>query len=199
MLKRRPIVGLTGGGDKLSPERIKLAHDVGAMIGGLGANLLMSASYAVAQAAADGFASVPQPRGISFGDIARDPAGLLDKKSCADDGTPFSSRFVELAMFTRVETLDKPRTQERSRVNLLTCDAIVALPGGAGTRVDVDAAAREHARPAIVLVGPAEEFGADLRSAFLHASDAAAAEARLCRELASRGFMLVKRGQAAPA
>lgn len=183
--QRRPIIGLCGGGTKLSPTQQTLAHDLGNLAGRLGAHLFVSASYAVAEAAADGFSAVARRRGIMLGSIARDPAGALDKTCCAEDGTPYSSRCLDLAIFTAVADLDSPRSEARARVNILTCDAVLALPGSGGTRIDRETvlghAPNAALRPLILLVGPAEEFSADLRSAYPHCADVAAAATQLGR------------------
>jgi len=200
-LHHLPIVGLCGGGGTLSPERAKLAHDIGATVARLGAHLLLSASFSVAEAAAEGFSAVSPRRGIVLGNIARDGLGGYDRACCAADGTPYSSRCVELAMFTAVKDLEMPRTEERSRVNVLTCDAVVALPGWVGTRLDIDMAAGRDARigkrlPMILLAGPGEEFPQELRAMCRHAADAAAVQAQLCRGLSGLGFFLTMHEQA---
>jgi hypothetical protein len=200
VLQRLPIIGVCGGGTKLSPERSKLVHDTGVLIGRLGAHLLVSASFAVAEATAEGFSSVPRRRGVSLANIARDFAGAFDKASCANDGAPYPSRLVELAMLTTVPNLENPQDNlGRSRVNILTADAVIVFPESAGTRTEAQLVAasrgevgRMAQQKCTLLVGPAEEFSHELRNLFVQVPDAGAADAHLCRELSERGFFLTR-------
>lgn len=198
MLRRLPIIGLFGSGTKITPERATLARDVGILVARLGAHLLTGASYAVTEAAAEGFVSVKRRRGVCIGSIARDATGAFDKANGGDDGTPYPNRYIEVAFFTTVPEVDGVwNNAERSRVNVLTANAIVALPSTAGTRSELQMAATCNGEAAkkpeerrTVLVGPTEEFPHELRTLFLQLSIAADAEAHICRILAAQGFLM---------
>ncbi len=200
MLRRLPIIGLFGSGTKLTPERAALARDVGLLVARLGAHLLTGSSYAVTEAAAEGFMSVKRRRGVCIGAIARDPTGTFDKANGGADGTPYPNRYVELALFTTVPDVEKAQDNAtRNRLNVLTSNAIIALPGTVGTRSELHMAATcfgEAARPPAerrtVLVGPAEEFSHELRALFVQMTTASAAEAHVCHVLSEQGFLVEK-------
>ena len=208
MLRRLPIIGLFGSGTKITPERAALARDVGLLVARLGAHLLTGASYAVTEAAAEGFVSVKRRRGVCIGSIARDATGTFDKANAGDDGTPYPNRYIEVAVFTTVPAIDGVlNNTERARVDVLTANAIVALPGSVGGRGELQTAAtcngdaaKQPGERRTVLVGPTEEFPHELRNLFVQLATAADAEAHLCRVLVAQGFhmdRLVRRPPAA--
>ena len=200
VLRRLPIIGLFGSGTNLSPERTALAHDVGVLIARLGAHLLTGASYAVTEAAAEGFVSVKRRRGICIGAIARDRTGAFDKANSGKDGTPYPNRYVELALFTTVPDVEKAADDNgRNELNVLTANAIIALPGSAGTRRELEVAASCNGEAAkspgerrTVLVGPAEEFSHELRALFVQMPTIGTAEAHVCHVLSGQGFVVEK-------
>ena len=102
-------------------------------------------------------------------------------------------------MFTplppRVE--DWRATPTRNHVNVLTAQAIIALPGGVGTRSELEMAAmyrdemlKKRDERRTVLVGPADEFPKDLRDMFVHAATVDDAEQNVARALTERGFVV---------
>ncbi len=200
MLRCLPIIGLFGSGAKLTPERATLAHDVGVLVARLGAHLLTGASYAVTEAAAEGFTSVKRRRGVCIGTVARDTAGAFDKANGGADGTPYPNRYIELAMITTVPDVEKAQDDAgRNRLNVLTSNVIIALPGTTGTRNELLTAAtcdgdgiRSPANRRTILVGPSEDFPHELRELFLQVPNAEAAEALVCHLLSQRGFLVEK-------
>jgi predicted Rossmann-fold nucleotide-binding protein len=198
VLRRLPIIGLFGSGTKITPDRAALARDVGLLVARLGAHLLTGSSYAVTEAAAEGFASVERRRGVIIGSIARDATGAFDKANGSADGTPYPNQYIEVAMFTTVPEADGVwDNAERNRVDVLTSNAVIALPGSAGTRSDLQMAATCNGEAGkkpedrrTILVGPAEDFPHELRNLFVQHSNVAEAEAHLCRILSAQGFLI---------
>jgi predicted Rossmann-fold nucleotide-binding protein len=199
LLRKLPIVGVLGRGEALSDERARLAREVGGMIARLGAHLLTGGGYGVMQAAAEGFVAVRDRAGLSIGIVPRDPAGPLDCPNRDVDGRPYPNPCVEIAIFTPLppRAADWQTTPVRNHINVFTPHAIIALPGGAGTRNELDMAAfyREEAerRPEdrrTVLLGPADEFIPAHRQMFVHAASLAEAEHRVAGVLAAGGFSL---------
>lgn len=199
MLRQLPIVGVFGSGSSITPERAALARAVGAMIARLGAHLLTGGGFGVMAAAAEGFVAVEPRAGLSLGIVPRDPDGPFDRPNRSKDGTPYPNPFVEIAVFTplppRVE--DWRATPTRNHVNVLTAQAMIALPGGVGTRSELEMAAmyrdekiKKRDERCTVLVGPADEFPKDLRDMFVHAATVDDAEQHVARALAARGFTL---------
>jgi uncharacterized protein (TIGR00725 family) len=197
MLRRLPIVGVFGQGTRIGPDRAELARQVGAMVARLGAHLLTGGGYGVMEAVADGFVRVADRAGFSIGIVPREPDGPLEQPNHDEDGRPYPNAFVEIPIMTPLApgVLEWRSVPARNHVNVFTPDAVVALPGHSGTRneLDMTAAYRDQAARApeerrVVLVGPAAEFTAEHRGLFMHATSVPAAEARLARILATRGF-----------
>jgi len=196
MLRKLPIVGVFGHGASLSEERVQLARAVGAMIARLDAHLLTGGGYGVMEAAAEGFVAVADRAGMSIGIIPCKADGPLDSPNRSWDGRAYPNSFVELAIFTPLP----PRagnwqtTPARNHINVLTPHAIIALPGGAGTRNELDMAAfyrhesgrrREDRRT--ILLGPIDEFAQHHRQMFVHAASLSDAEQHVTLILADRG------------
>lgn len=199
MIRKLPIVAVLGQGSTLSAERTRLVRTAGAMIGRLGAHLLTGAGYGVMEAACEGFISVDGRLGLSIGIIPCDSAGPFDRPRRDDAGRAYPNPLVEIAVHTPLP----PRTEDwhavpsRNHVNIFTAHALLALPGNAGTRNELDMAAhykgeaeRPRAERRTVLLGPIEEFTPGHRELFVHAATVAETEGHLRLVLASQGFKL---------
>ena len=192
-IARLPIVGLFGGATRQAPERAVLARELGVLVARLEAHLLTASSYAVNVAATAGFASVAGRWGMCIGNVPRGIDGAFDRASNGD-GTPI--RNVELAILTTVRDVQRPAEDARlQRLNLLTSNAILVLPGNDWIPGELRSAAARNshggdvsAQRRTILVGPAEEFAPELRGLFLQAATAAAAVAPLCRILEEQRF-----------
>jgi uncharacterized protein (TIGR00725 family) len=196
MLRKLPIVAVFGSGKAIDAERERLAQSVGTMVAGLGAHLLTGAGYGVMAAVAQGFVAVERRSGLSIGIVPRDPAGPFDRPNRDPAGRSYPNPFVEIAIFTplppRVDDwLNEPA---RNHINVFSADAIIALPGGAGTQNELDMAAEyrgERDRPRrerrTLLLGPAEAFTPRHREWFAHATTIEEAERHLRRILAGQG------------
>jgi uncharacterized protein (TIGR00725 family) len=197
MLRKLPIVAVFGQGSPLEPERAALAREVGAMVARLGAHLLTGGGYGVMAAAAEGFVAVEPRAGLSIGIVPRGQDSAFDVPNRDPQGRAYPNPFVEIAIMTPLppRASDWRHEPARNHINVFTADAILALPGGAGTRNELDMAAayrdepmRSREQRRTVLVGPVEEFTAAHRALFAHAETVAAAERRLSDILAAQGF-----------
>lgn len=197
MLRKLPIIAVFGQGSAIGAERTELARATGAMVAKLGAHLLTGGGYGVMAAAAEGFVAVDGRSGFSIGVVPRDPDGPFDRPNRREADRPYPNPFVEIAVMTPLS----PRVQDwrtmpgRNHINVLTADAVVSLPGSAGTRNELDMAAEyrgERERPArqrhTVLLGPADEFTEEHRAMFVHAATLAEAERHLRGVLAAHGL-----------
>jgi len=197
MLCKLPIVGVFGAGTSVDAERMRFARGVGAMVAGLGAHLLTGGGYGVMAAAAEGFVAVAGRPGASIGIVPRDPQGPFDQPNRDPDGRVYPNPYVEIAIHTPLppHVDDWRTTPARNHVNVLSADAIIALPGGVGTENELDMAAeyrgerrRPRAERRTILLGPADEFAPNHRELFVHLATLEEAERHLRRVLAARGL-----------
>jgi uncharacterized protein (TIGR00725 family) len=130
---RRPVVGVIGTG-QANQDVEQQARELGAAIARQGWVLVNGGRAAgVMQASAEGARSAD---GLVVGVLPS--AG-------SEDPSADVAQAVDVAVFTDMG-------EARNNVNVLTADAIVALPGGAGTLSEA-ALAVENDRPLIVLGG----------------------------------------------
>ncbi len=117
---RLPIVGVMGGSMDAAAGR---AAELGRMLAGLGVHLLTGGGAGAMAAVSRGFADVEDRRGAIIGVL---PAGC---------GAAYPNRWVEIPIRTHLP-LSGERGEEpmsRNHINVLSSDAVVALPGGSGT------------------------------------------------------------------
>jgi predicted Rossmann-fold nucleotide-binding protein len=198
VLSRLPIIGLFGSGAKLTSERAALAREVGILVARLGSHLLTGASYAITEAAAEGFISVKQRRGVCIGTVGRATSTAFDRPGASQDATQNPNRHIEMAVYTTLPDAAQGRdAPERHWVNLMSSNAVIALPGSVGTHDELQMAANFDGESAkkpderrTLLIGPAEEFSRELRNLFVHAATVADAERHICHVLAMQGFMV---------
>src|SRR5215467_5889658 len=92
------------------------------------------------------FIRAPRRQGISI--------GIIPCASESDRGTPkagYPNEFVELPIYTHLPFSGPQGTHDLSRnhINVLSCAAIVALPGDEGTAAEVSLAIR-YGKPVII-------------------------------------------------
>jgi predicted Rossmann-fold nucleotide-binding protein len=192
MVRKLPIVAVFGQGSAIGAERAALARAVGAVVARLGAHLLTGSGYGVMVAAAEGFTAVEPRAGLSIGIVPRSPDGDFQTPNRDPEGRPYPNAFVEIAVRTPLppRAADWRNEPVRNHVNVFTADVVVALPGHAGTRNELDMVAAYRAESwrgqhRTLLVGPADEFTPEHRALFSHAGDVAAAERHLGAVLAA--------------
>src|SRR5262249_5347885 len=127
-------VGVMGSG---TFEHDEYARPVGEALAHLGVNLLTGGGGGVMTAVSRAVNRAPRPQGISI--------GIIPCASESDRGTPkagYPNEFVELAIYTHLPFSGPQGTHDLSRnhINMLSCAAIVALPGGEGTAAEVSLA-----------------------------------------------------------
>ena len=120
-------------------EHDDYARPVGEALADLGVNLLTGGGPGVMTAVSRAFTRAPRQRAICIGIIP-----CVDEH---DRGTPkpgYPNEFVELAIYTHLPFSGPQGTHDLSRnhINVLSCAAIVALPGEEGTAAEVSLAVR---------------------------------------------------------
>jgi len=139
-------VGVVGSG---TLEHDDEARPVGELLADLGVNLLTGGGSGVMRAVSRAFIQRGGGRGICI--------GIIPCASEADRSTPkpgYPNEFVELAIYTHLPYSGQQGTDDLSRnhINVLSCAAIVALPGEHGTAAEVSLAVR-YGKPVIAYSG----------------------------------------------
>jgi uncharacterized protein (TIGR00725 family) len=129
-------IGVMGSG---SDEHDHLARPLGQLLARLGVNLLTGAGGGVMTSVSRAFTASPRARGICIGIV---PCASIDERARPKDGYP--NRFVELPIVTHLPYSGDLGQHDLSRnhINVLSSDAVVALPGGSGTASEVALAVR---------------------------------------------------------
>ncbi len=150
---RLPVVGVMGSHEQ---PWAGYAGPLGAHLAGRGVHLLTGGGAGAMAAVAEAFCSAPGRQGVSIGILPADPDP--EKGFAARKGYP--SPWVEVAIVTPLGTFRGADDDliTRNHVNILTADAVVALPGAIGTHNEIRLARRFGKK--IVLFGPAAEFAA---------------------------------------
>jgi len=138
----KQTVGVIGSG---TSEHESTSHAVGELLADLGVNLLTGGGRGVMTAVGRAFTQHQRKRGISI--------GIIPCESETDRVTPragYPNEYVELAIYTHLPLSGDQGTHDLSRnhVNVLSCVAIIALPGEAGTVSEIELAIR-YGRPLI--------------------------------------------------
>jgi uncharacterized protein (TIGR00725 family) len=135
-------VGVIGSGQEAHEP---LASGVGRLLAELEVNLLTGGGRGVMEAASRAFVAARRGAGVCIGIIPCADADPARPKG----GYP--NEFVELPIYTHLP-LSGGRGEDRlsrNHINVLSCAAIVALPGGSGTLSEVRLAVRYH-KPLVV-------------------------------------------------
>jgi uncharacterized protein (TIGR00725 family) len=138
----KQTVGVMGSG---TLEHDEYARPVGELLAELGVNLLTGGGGGVMRAVSRAFTQHRRDRGICIGII---PSASETDRVRPRPGYP--NEFVELAIYTHLPYSGQLGTHDLSRnhINVLSCAAIVALPGEHGTASEVVLAVR-YSRPVV--------------------------------------------------
>jgi len=135
-------VGVIGSG---TFEHEECARAVGETLADLEVNLLTGGGRGVMTSVSRAFTRRSPKRGICI--------GIIPCEDETDRATPkagYPNEFVELAIYTHLPLSGDQGTHDLSRnhINVLSCVAIVALPGEAGTASEIELAIR-YGKPVI--------------------------------------------------
>ncbi len=177
-VSRLPIVGVMGSGTEAWPD---FAEPLGHHVAARGAHLLTGGGPGTMSAVARAYCATPGRRGLSIGILPTVP----DAASGYALKPGYPNPWVEIPIVTPLGTFagDGDDALTRNHVNILTADAVVALPGAVGTHQEIRLARRF--RKPIVLFGPAAEF-AEFAGTLPHAPTIADVAAFLDKALAPR-------------
>lgn len=147
-MPRTPVVGVMGSGLE---EYAARAEPLGRWLAGQGVHLLTGGGAGVMAAVSRAFCSVPGRAGRAIGVLPGEASGR------APEGYP--NPWIELAIRTHLPARGErgAAADSRNHLNVLSADVVVALPGGAGTRSEVELALR-YARPIVAFVATRGEI-----------------------------------------
>ena len=145
---RQPIVGVMGSGRS---EHSELSALLGEWIASSGCHLLTGGGSGVMAAVSRAFCSVESRQGRVVGIL---PGTVEAGEAKAPPGYP--NEWVEIPIRTHLPLSGEEGRDPMSRnhLNILSADVIVALPGGAGTRSEVELAL-QYRRPLMCWLGEA--------------------------------------------
>ena len=130
-VKRLKVVGVMGSG---SNEHADLAEPLGKLIASLNAHLLTGGGSGVMTSVSRAFSKSDRV-GLTIGVL---PC-KKNKPRSPKHGYP--NQWIEVPIATHLDGgQDGHDLRSRNHINILSCDAVVALPGGAGTSSEVSLA-----------------------------------------------------------
>ncbi len=132
-----------------------LSLSLGEMLARLGVHLLTGGGSGVMRSVSKGFRSVAQRQGLTLGILPG-----LTGNGAPESPPGYPNDHVELVIRTHLPGRGAEGGTERSRnaINIATADAVVVLPGGAGTASEAGLAQRFR-KPVIGLGGGGEAQG----------------------------------------
>jgi predicted Rossmann-fold nucleotide-binding protein len=144
--RRRPVVAVVGSGIRVD----RAADAIGSLIARLGCHLLTGAGSGNMEAVSRAFYETPDRKGLVIGVVpgAVEPLEALEDRAseqiCYAPKPGYPNKWVEVALFTHLpDSGHKGRLPtSRNHIIVLSAEAIVALPGGAGTRSEMWLATR---------------------------------------------------------
>jgi len=135
-------VGVLGSG---TDEHDELARPIGELLAELGVNLLTGGGRGVMSSVSRAFTQAQRTRGVCIGII---PCLSERERGRPKEGYP--NEFVELAIYTHLPHSGERGREDLSRnpINVLSCAALIALPGELGTASEVSLAL-DYKKPVI--------------------------------------------------
>jgi predicted Rossmann-fold nucleotide-binding protein len=138
---RRRVVTVIGSGTTADPH----SHEVGRLVATMGFDLLTGAGRGVMEAVSRAFFEVSPRRGLVIGVVPATVAslGAVEARQAGQVGYEpppgYPNEWVEMAIYTHLPDSGSAGTLRSSRnhINVLSADAIVALPGQEGTVAEV--------------------------------------------------------------
>ena len=168
-------VGVMGSGTNKHEE---LAEQVGQLLSQLNANLLTGAGGGVMTSVSRVYTASPRTSGICIGIV---PCSSKNHRQIPKNGYP--NPYVELPIYTHLPYSGEKGQDDLSRnhINILSSNAIVALPGSDGTKSEVELAVKYN-KPVIGFSSSEMQMDA-LHPAINMATDIADVKAFLVKQI----------------
>jgi predicted Rossmann-fold nucleotide-binding protein len=139
--RRRRVVAVVGSGTAADPH----CEEIGRLLATLGVDLLTGGGRGVMEAVSRAFVETSPRSGIAIGVVPAsvEPLAALERREetavVYDPPGGYPNPWVELAIYTPLPDsgLEGTLRSSRNHINVLSADAIVALPGEAGTDSEI--------------------------------------------------------------
>jgi uncharacterized protein (TIGR00725 family) len=150
-VNRLKIVGVMGSG---KDEFKELAQAAGQAVAESGYHLLTGAGAGVMRVAAQAFVQSSDRKGLSLGIVRAKSLPTLKGSSRAWEPRAPINDYIELPIKTHLPESGETGQDfySRNHINVLTSDAVVVLPGDAGTETELDLSI-QYGRPTILFIG----------------------------------------------
>ncbi len=114
------------------------AQQLGNWLATLGVHLLTGGGGGVMAEACKGFSRVGSRHGLVLGIIPSktDQTALTDCTAQYEPKAGYPNDWVEVPIYTQLKGTEPKSPKSRNIINALTCDLIIAFPGGDGTLAD---------------------------------------------------------------
>ena len=156
MPTKKTVVGVIGSGTESHPQ---LSEPLGQWLAGQDCDLINGGGGGVMAAVSRAFAEIPHRKGKVIGVIpASGPCDTPEARSASSPATGYPNPWIDIPIYTHLHFSGPSgkETGSRNSIIILTGDAIVAFPGGAGTRSEIQLAL-EYGKPLLIL-NPHQEW-----------------------------------------
>lgn len=150
MPKKRPRVGVIGSGTDKHPH---LSEPLGQWLAKQDCDLINGGGGGVMGAVSQAFAEVPSRKGNIIGVIpASGPCDSPEARSAYAPLQGYPNPWVDIPIYTHLPLSGTSGKDiaSRNHIIVLSADVIVAFPGGAGTRSEIELAL-EYGKPLLIL------------------------------------------------
>jgi predicted Rossmann-fold nucleotide-binding protein len=150
MPKKRPLVGVIGSGTE---KHSHLSVPLGQWLAKQDCHLINGGGGGVMGAVSQAFAEVPIRKGNVIGVIpASGPCNSREERSAYSPLQGYPNAWVDIPIYTHLSLSGASGKDiaSRNHIIILSADVIVAFPGGAGTRSEIQLAL-EYGKPLLIL------------------------------------------------
>lgn len=156
MPAKRTVIGVIGSGTESHPQ---FSEPIGQWLAGQDCDLINGGGGGVMAGVSRAFAETPNRKGKVIGVIpASGPCDSPEARSAYAPAAGYPNPWIDIPVYTHLHLSGNSgkATASRNSIIILTADGIVAFPGGAGTRSEIQLAL-EYGKPLLIL-SPHQEW-----------------------------------------
>ena len=149
MSENRPLIGVIGSGSETYPA---FSVPLGRWLAEKDCDLINGGGGGVMSSVAQAFAEISSRKGRVIGVIpANDPCDTQEGRSAYSPPKGYPNPWVDVPIYTHLHLSGDSgkETASRNHIIILSAEKIVAFPGGAGTRSEIQLA-MEYRKPLII-------------------------------------------------